>query len=198
MIQQLGDFRPNDIVRFMWNTAGANGASITRATNGTIRIYRNDSTTERTSSNGITDTKDFDSQTGVHHCKIDLSDNTDAGFYAEGNDYFVVLNGAVIDGQTVNAALAQFSIGKRPEAKLSVKGVVGTGSTTTSIVTSSLLPAPSAADQLLGRIVVFHNHTGTSALRSQATRITASTSAGVLTVDALTHAPASGDTFDII
>jgi hypothetical protein len=198
MIQQLGDFRPNDIVRFMWNTAGANGASITRATNGTIRIYRNDSTTERTSSNGITDTKDFDSQTGVHHCKIDLSDNTDAGFYAEGNDYFVVLNGAVIDGQTVNAALAQFSIGKRPEARLSVKGVVGTGSTTTSIVTSSLLPAPSAADQLLGRIVVFHNNTSTQALRSQATRITASTSAGVLTVDALTHAPANGDTFDII
>jgi hypothetical protein len=198
MIQQLGDFRPNDIVRFMWNTAGANGASITRATNGTIRIYKNDSTTERTSSNGITDTEDFDTQTGVHHCKIDLSDDTDVGFYAAGNDYFVVLNGAVIDGQTVNAALAQFSIGKRPEARLSVKGVVGTGSTTTSIVTSSLLPAPSIADQLLGRIVIFHNNTSTTALRSQATRITASTSGGVLTVDALTTAPASGDTFDII
>jgi hypothetical protein len=198
MIQQLGDFRPNDVVRFMWNTSGVGGASITRATNGTIRIYRNDSTTERSSSNGITDTEDFDSQTGVHHCKIDLSDNTDAGFYAEGNDYFVVLNGAVIDGQTVNAALAQFSIGKRPESRLSVKGVVGTGSTTTSIVTSSLLPAPSINDQLFGRIVIFHNNTSTAALRSQATRITASTGAGVLTVDALTTAPASGDTFDII
>jgi hypothetical protein len=198
MIQPLGDFRPNDIVRFKWNTAGANGASITRATAGTIRIYKDDLTTERSSSNGITDTVDFDAVTGVHHCKIDLSDNTDAGFYSAGSDYFVVLVGAVIDGQTVNATLAQFSIGKRPESKLSVKGVVGSGSTTTSIVTSSLIPAVSADNQLLGRIVVFHNNTSTSALRSQATRITASTAAGVLTVDALTHAPANGDTFDII
>jgi hypothetical protein len=198
MIQQLGDFRPNDIVRFRWNTAGANGASITRSTAGTIRIYKDDSTTERSSSSGITDTVDFDAVTGVHRCTIDLSDNTDAGFYSAGSDYFVVLVGAVIDGQTVNAALAQFSIGKRPESKLSVKGVVGSGSTTTSVVTSSLTPAVSVDNQLLGRIVVFHNNTSTSALRSQATRITASTAAGVLTVDALTHAPASGDTFDII
>jgi hypothetical protein len=198
MIQPLGDFRPNSVVRFKWNTAGANGASITRSTAGTIRIYKDDSTTERTSSNGITDTVNFDGITGVHHCTIDLSDNTDAGFYSAGSDYFVVLVGAVIDGQTVNATLAQFSIGKLPESRLSVRGVVGTGSTTTSIVTSSLTPSVSAADQLLGRIVIFHNNTSTQALRSQATRITASTAAGVLTVDALTHAPASGDTFDII
>jgi hypothetical protein len=155
-------------------------------------------TTERTSSNGITDTVNFDGITGVHHCTIDLSDNTDAGFYSAGSDYFVVLVGAVIDGQTVNATLAQFSIGKLPEARLSVRGVVGTGSTTTSIVTSSLLPSTSVNDQLVGRIVIFHNNTSTAALRSQATRITASTSAGVLTVDALTTAPANGDTFDII
>jgi hypothetical protein len=198
MIQPLGDFRPGDIVRFRWNTAGANGASITRSTAGTIRIYKDDLTTERTSSSGITDTVNFDAVTGVHCCTIDLSDNTDPGFYAAGSDYFVVIVGAVIDGQTVNATLAQFSIGKRPESRLSVKGVVGTGSTTTSIVTSSLTPSVSATDQLLGRIVIFHNNTGTSALRSQATRITASTSAGVLTVDTLTHAPSSGDTFDII
>jgi hypothetical protein len=109
----VGDFAVNSTVRFMWNTNAASGASITRATNGTIRIYKNNSTTERTSSNGITDTEDFDSQTGVHHCNIDLSDNTDAGFYAAGNDYMVVINGATIDGQTVNACIAMFSIENR-------------------------------------------------------------------------------------
>jgi hypothetical protein len=110
---QLGDFAVNAIVDFKWNTNGANGASITRATNGTIRIYKNNSTTERSSSNGITDTEDFDTLTGVHHCRIDLSDNTDAGFYAAGSDYDVVLAGATIDGQTVNAVLAHFSIANR-------------------------------------------------------------------------------------
>ena len=109
----LGDFQTTMIVDFKWNTNAASGASITRATDGSIRIYKDNSTTERTSSSGITDSEDFDTLTGVHHCRIDLSDNTDAGFYAAGHEYQVVLVGAVIDGQTVNAVLAHFSIENR-------------------------------------------------------------------------------------
>lgn len=112
-MQVLGDFRVNATVRLVWNTNAVAGESITRATNGSIRIYKNGSTTERTSSAGITDTEDFDTLTGVHHLSIDLSDNTDAGFYAAGNDYFVVLQGATIDGKAINAALASFSIENR-------------------------------------------------------------------------------------
>lgn len=119
MIQQLGDFPTGSTIRFMWNTNGQDGASITRGTNGTLRIYKNSSTVERSSSNGITDTEDFDALTGVHHCAIDLSDNTDAGFYAAGNEYFVVLVGAVIDTKTVNACLAHFSIVNRTVSALS-------------------------------------------------------------------------------
>lgn len=198
MIQQLGDFPVNAIIRFMWSTNGQDGSSITRATNGTIRIYKNDSTTERSSSAGITDTEDFDTLTGVHHCKIDLSDNTDAGFYVAGSTYFVVLAAATIDTKTVNAVLAQFTIGMRPENQSQVRGVVTTGATTTSIPTSSLTPAAAVTDQFKGRIVVFDNDTATANLRGQATDITASTSGGTLTVTALTTAPASGDTFKII
>ncbi len=113
MIQQLGDFPVGALVQFMWNTNGQDGASITRATNGTIRIWKNNSVTQRSSANGITDTEDFDAQTGIHYCSIDLSDNTDAGFYAAGNEYFVAIVGAVIDTLTVNAVLAQFSIANR-------------------------------------------------------------------------------------
>lgn len=76
-------------------------------------------------------------------------------------------------------------------------GTVGTASTTTSIVTSSLTPAASVADQFKGRIVTFAQDTTTAALRGQATDITASTGAGILTVTALTTAPVSGDTFAI-
>lgn len=78
-----------------------------------------------------------------------------------------------------------------------VIGTCDTGSSTTSIVTSSLLPAASVTDQYKGRIVIFDKDTTTAALRGQGTDITGSTSGGVLTVTALTNAPASGDTFTI-
>lgn len=78
-----------------------------------------------------------------------------------------------------------------------VLGTVGAASTTTSIVTSSLDPAAAVTDQFKGRIVTFDRATTTANLRGQATDITASTALGVLTVTALTDAPASGDTFTI-
>lgn len=113
MSNYIGDFRVSSTVHLKWSTNSSTGASITRATNGTVRIYKGSSTTERSSAVGITDTEDHDSLTGVHHLSVDLSDDTDAGFYAAGNDYFAVLATATIDGQTVNHPIAQFSIENR-------------------------------------------------------------------------------------
>lgn len=110
MSLQLGDFPASATIDFKWDSVSLTSGSITRATDGSIRIYKNNSATQRTSSNGITDTEDFDSLTGIHHLRIDLSDNTDAGFYAAGSEYQVVLQGAVIDGLTLNLVLAHFSI----------------------------------------------------------------------------------------
>lgn len=107
-MKYLGDFAEDATARFMWNSSGANGASITRTVNGTISVYKDGGTTQSTA--GITDTEDYDGLTGVHYCEIDLS--ADA-FYAAGADYSVVLSGATIDGQTVNAVLAEFSIENR-------------------------------------------------------------------------------------
>lgn len=109
-ITPLGDFPTGATVYCPWNTNGADGASITRSTNGTVLIYKNASATERTSAVGITDTEDFDLKTGIHLVSIDTSDNTDAGFYAAGNEYTVVISAATIDTKTVNAALCTFSI----------------------------------------------------------------------------------------
>lgn len=105
---QLGDIAEDAIVDFPWGSNGADGASITRATNGTISVYKGNNTTQVTA--GVTDDEDYDSLTGVHHVRVDTS--ADA-FYATGFDYFVVLSGAVIDGKTVNAPLAHFSIENR-------------------------------------------------------------------------------------
>jgi len=46
----------------------------------------------------------------MHSVHIDLSNNTDAGFYAAGNEYQVAIVGAVVDTKTVNVPLASFSI----------------------------------------------------------------------------------------
>lgn len=108
----LGDFAAGATVEFNWNAFSGLGGSITRATDGSLRVYKGHSITQRSSAAGITDTEDFDALTGLNHVQIDLSDNTDAGFYAAGSEYSVVLQGAVIDGQTVNAALAHFSIAR--------------------------------------------------------------------------------------
>lgn len=71
--------------------------------------------------------------------------------------------------------------------------------TTTSIPTSACTPAGAAADQFKTRIITFDADTTTTALRGQATDITASSNSATptFTVTALTTAPVSGDTFSI-
>lgn len=101
----LGDFPVNGTVHLKWSSNDADGASVTRATNGTISVYIGSSTTQLTT--GVTDTEDFDGLTGVHHVAIDLSSS---GTYAAGSECQVVLSGSTIDGQTVNAVLGSFSI----------------------------------------------------------------------------------------
>jgi hypothetical protein len=108
--QYMGDFPTSAVVRCMWNTNDQTGASITRSTDGTLKLYKNGSTTERTSLAGVTQTEDFDAATGVHHIAIDTSDNTDAGFYAAGNEYSAVMTAMTIDTKTVNASICDFSI----------------------------------------------------------------------------------------
>lgn len=108
MSMWLGDYEEDETVHFMWATNDSSGASITRATDGTISVYKDNGLTQTTA--GITDTEDFDSLTGIHAVTIDLSSDA---FYATGADYSVVLSGATIDGQSVNAVLAHFSIENR-------------------------------------------------------------------------------------
>lgn len=120
----LGDFIKGATVRFAWNASGANGASITRATNGTIHVYKDGVlTTEVTT--GVTDTEDADTLLGVNTVAIDTTD----AFYSAGSEFMVVIKAATIDGQVVNAVLAHFSLQRRtqftPVTGLATAGAAG-------------------------------------------------------------------------
>lgn len=103
----LGDLAEDQSVTFAWNTFDAGGASVTRATDGTVKVRRDDGTDCTGSS--VTDSEDTP-DTGIHEITINTSDSAN---FAVGYDYTVWVDGAVVDGQIVNAALATFSIENR-------------------------------------------------------------------------------------
>jgi hypothetical protein len=109
----LGDYPADQAIYFMWSTNNSNGASITRATDGTISVYKDNSdgsSFDQTQvTTGVTNDEDVDGLTGIHSCSITTTD----AWYETGHDYTVVLSAATIDGQTVNAVLAHFSIENR-------------------------------------------------------------------------------------
>ncbi len=130
----LGDFNEDQTVHLKWSTNEAGGASVTRSTDGTLYVYKDDATgTEVTT--GITDTEDHDSLTGVHHCKIVTTD----AFYATGADYFVVLKAATIDGETVNHPIAHFSIENRSHTEMTKDAINDLINTSSGVVESNMI-----------------------------------------------------------
>lgn len=125
------------LVSLLYSThaaAGGNVAPSTAIDAADIRIYRAAhsiavSATERSSSSGITSTSPFDSLTGFHAVDIDLTDNTDAGFYAAGYRYYIVFapNDETIDSQTITGVLLGFfEIGAQPSNVTQFGGTAGT------------------------------------------------------------------------
>jgi len=147
-------------VRFQFSThnaAGANVAPSTAIDAADIRIYKAAdgaafSATQRSSANGITCTSPFDSLTGFHDVDIDLTDNTDAGFYAAGSFYSVVLapNDETIDSQTITGVvLGYFEIGVNPVNVTQFGGTAGTfASGRPEVNTSHISGDSTAADNL--------------------------------------------------
>ncbi|KPK69086.1 MAG: hypothetical protein AMJ84_10165, partial [Acidithiobacillales bacterium SM23_46] len=110
----LGDFAEDSTVYLMFDTTDKDGGSVNPSAYWGLRIYKNDSTTQKATANGITESHVFDGIPGVHHVTIDTSvDTGDADFWAVGNDYFVVLYQGTIDSETVSAAVGHFSIENR-------------------------------------------------------------------------------------
>lgn len=112
----LGDFPVDATLYVPFHTFDSNGGSvtITGLAVGDIKIYKDGGTTERSSTNGYTlldtDGIDFDSITGLHGFSIDLSDDSDSGFYAAGHEYMVAISTITADGQTISFWATTFSI----------------------------------------------------------------------------------------
>jgi hypothetical protein len=155
--------------------AGATGASITMSGLAVtdIEIFKNGSVTQRSSDAGYvlldTDGIDFDGITGIHGISIDLADNTDAGFYAVGSIYWVVISAITVDTQTVNFIAAVFRI-------VAAESVTGTPKADTSLLAGQTVTAAAG--------VTF------PASVASPTNITAGT---IATVTNLTNAPGAGD-----
>jgi hypothetical protein len=116
-----------------------------------IEIYKNGSATQRASDAGYTlldtDGIDFDSIVGLNGFSIDLNDNTDAGFYAVGSWYWVVVSSITADAQTVNFVAAVFRIS-------AAETVAGYPATTVKVGTGAATGELSIASGVVGANVV--------------------------------------------
>ena len=144
MTIHLGDVPASSTLYIPFTTYDkTNGASVTMSGLAVtdIEIYKNGSTTQRASDAGYTlldtDGIDFDGITGLHGFSVDLSDNTDAGFYAVGSFYWVVVSTITVDSQTVTFVPATFRIVAAEaitgKPKVDVDGWLGTAAATPTV-----------------------------------------------------------------
>jgi hypothetical protein len=132
MYPYLGDFNTGATIFFPFQTFNSSGASVTLTGLAVtdIEVYKGASMTQRSSDAGYalvdTDGIDIDTITGIHGFTIDTSDNTDAGFYAAGSDYTVVISAVTVDSQTVNFIAGRFSILNRAANVTHFGGTAGT------------------------------------------------------------------------
>lgn len=159
MIRDLGIVQPGTTLYIPFHTYDSNdpSASVTLTGLATtdIEIYKDGSVTQRASDNGYTlldtDGIDFDGVTGIHGLSINLADNSTAGFYAAGSQYWVVVSSVTIDAATVNFILCTFRIGY-PNALFNT--TIATLSSQTSF---TLTAGPAEDDALNGCVVCIHD-----------------------------------------
>jgi len=151
-------FKPGELVEIFFTTNDGSGGAVAPSTafeSADVKLYKADSATDRSSQSGWTMTSPLDSIVGFHSLEIDLTDNTDAGFYAFGETYHAVLSPSdeTVDSQTVVAVIGSFRMGY-PNA------LVNTTIATLASQTSFTLSAGSASDDAYnGCLAVVHDIT---------------------------------------
>lgn len=112
----LGDIPAGATLPVFFCSYDADGASVTLSGLAVtdIEIYKGASITQRSSDAGYalvdTDGIDVDGITGLHAFSVDLSDDTDSGFFAVGSYYTIVVSAVTIDGQAVTFIPGRFRI----------------------------------------------------------------------------------------
>lgn len=155
----FGTVRPGSTLYIPFATYDSNdpaqSATITGLATTDIEIYKDGSTTQRASDAGFslldTDGIDFDGITGIHGISVNLADNTDAGFYAAGSQYWIVVSSVTLDAGTINFIAATFRIGY-PQALLNT-----TIATLASQTSFTLTNGPAEDDALNNMLCVIHD-----------------------------------------
>ena len=125
----LGDFNAGDTIDFKFCTVGTTGAPTVLAGTPSLTAYKANGTTENAT--GITLTVSFDSVVGVNHVRIDTS--ADATFYANGNDFQVIIAAGTVGGvSVVGYVIAHFSLRNRG---VTLRGITHTGATVPTVST---------------------------------------------------------------
>lgn len=150
MSKYLGDFNEDVVItsiEFTTNNAAGGAVAPSSAFEAAdLKIYKNGSPDEKTTVNGVTMDSPFDSITGLHHVAIDTSDDTgDDGFWVAGADYSVVLSpDETVDGQTVVAVIAKFSIENRSNISTDDIAALFTGQLVPGVLQNGITVAPGA------------------------------------------------------
>lgn len=144
-MKYLGDFTTSNTVYVYFNTFDSNDPSASVTLTGLaatdIEIYKDGSTTQRSSDSGYTlldtDGIDFDGITGIHGFSIDLSDDTDTSFFEAGSEYVIIVSSVTVDAATVNFIAGTFSIERTGGVLALARGA--TGFTAIDTVVDSIL-----------------------------------------------------------
>lgn len=195
----LGTVKPGSTIIIPFATYGASGESLTMSGLATsdIKVYKGTSMTERASTSGFTlldtDGIDIDSVTGLHGLSIDLSDDTTAGFWQAGSDYFVVIDSITVNTQTVRFIAARFRIG--------YDGAIldTTISALTSQTVFRLTAGPADNDALNGCPIVVHDKASAVQVAiGMVLDYTGSTKEVTLAIDPAVFTMAVGDNISIM
>ena len=147
----MNEYPASSVVPIFFSTYDSNDPSASVTLTGLavtdIEIYKGTSMTQRASDAGYalldTDGIDIDSITGIHGFSVDLGDNTDAGFYADGSFYTVVVSSVTVDGATINFIADRFRIVAAEDTagipKVNVEEVGGTTQTARDLGASVLV-----------------------------------------------------------
>jgi hypothetical protein len=115
----IGEFSASDVVDFKFTTRGTTGAPTTLGGTPALSVYKANGTVESTT--GITLTADFDARTGLNHVRITTA--SDGTFYADGNDFQVVITTGTVGGTSVvGEVVAHFTLRNRAGLKPTTAG----------------------------------------------------------------------------
>ena len=184
----LGDFTTSETIYVPFATYDSNGASVTITGLATtdIEIYKDGSVTQRSSDNGYalldTDGIDFDGVTGLHGFSVDLSDDTDSGFYANGSQFWLAVIALTVQTQTVSFVY-YFTIGRYLKPTTAGQTLDATDILTTALTEAYATDGSTATlSQLLYQINAFLQEKSISGTTMTVKKIDGSTTAMTFTL----------------